>query len=1193
MYLKRLTLRGFKSFASTTTMVFEPGITAIVGPNGSGKSNVVDALAWVMGEQGPKHLRGASMEDVIFAGTSGRPALGRAEVVLTIDNTDQALPIDYSEVTLARTKFRNGASEYAINGTPCRLLDVRELLSDSGMGREMHVIVGQGQLDTILTATPETRRGLIEEAAGVLKHRERKDKAARKLEATESNLNRLTDLVAEIRRQLKPLGRQADVARRAGAIQAEARDARARLLADDLSQALADLAADEADEAEVTAQRTAAERRLAAVRDQEQTSERAAVQAEQAWSAAQETWYALSGLAEQVRSTITLANERRRRLELAPEPAAGSGRDPETLEAQADETVAAEQGLRAEIETSRQDLERAGQLRRQAEAAQAQAEAEHAARLLAEADRREGLARLGGRVAALSSRVESADEQVERLRQAVAQAGEREAAAQAERARLADGGGQIDDALAAAEQALAQAPAQAEAGQRAAAARESELRRAGESRAGLAARVEALRSALAPPDAAAALALPEAGLNGPAAERLRVEPGYEAAVSAALGPAVEAMAAPDLATALTAVARLKAGQLGRAGLLVAQSGDPADPDPNDSDPTGPDTAGDWRALADCLQVEPDWRPALTRLLRHQVVVDDLEQARAVVARAPELTAVTLDGDIVSAWLVVGGSAAQPSSLQVQAAIDQAGAQLTDAATQVTAGQQALAAARAERDRAAAQVVACRQTLDRARSAQAGARQRRSLADQAVRAAQDEGRRLGLQLEQVQAARQRDAAGLDDLRLRLEAAQAEPAPPVDPAERDRLAAAAQAARAVETEARLGLRTVEERARSLAGRAESLLQAAAAERAARAQAAAARQRLRAEAERADLVARGAAWLARRVEASLALAAAGRRQADQARRHTAAAVQRTRQEARALADRVEELVDSAHRDELARTQQRMRVAALEERASQELGLDAATLTRDYGPQVPVPLGGPPPDEASANGSGDQLLTCPYVRDEQLRRLRRAERDLQVLGRVNPLALEEFEALRERHDYLAAQLEDLRQTRQDLMEIIDDVDARVRQVFSQAYADVEREFQAVFARLFPGGQGRLFLTEPGQWLTTGVDVEARPAGKTVKRLSLLSGGERSLVAICFLIALFKARPSPFYILDEVEAALDDTNLSRLLGVYDELRHHSQLLVITHQKRTMEIADTLYGVTMPDDGITQVVSQRLRDGDA
>ena len=320
-----MTLRGFKSFASATTMNFEPGITCIVGPNGSGKSNVVDALAWVMGEQGAKSLRGGKMEDVIFAGTSGRAPLGRAEVVLTIDNTDGALPIEYAEVTISRTMFRNGGSDYQINGQNCRLLDVQELLSDSGIGREMHVIVGQGQLDSILRATPEGRRGFVEEAAGVLKHRKRKEKAIRKLEATEGNLHRLGDLITEIRRQLKPLGRQAEVARRAVTIQAEVRDGRARLLADDIVQAQSALEAELRDEAALTQRRTETEAKLREARELEAELEDALREDAPALQAAQDTWYQLSGFSERIKGTARIAADRIRSLnDEAEEPRAGA-----------------------------------------------------------------------------------------------------------------------------------------------------------------------------------------------------------------------------------------------------------------------------------------------------------------------------------------------------------------------------------------------------------------------------------------------------------------------------------------------------------------------------------------------------------------------------------------------------------------------------------------------------------------------------------------------------------------------------------------------------------------------------------------------------------------------------------------------------------------------------------------------------
>nr|NLI50054.1 AAA family ATPase [Propionibacterium sp.] len=415
MYLKSLTLRGFKSFASATTLVFEPGITAIVGPNGSGKSNVVDALSWVMGEQGAKTLRGGKMEDVIFAGTAARAPLGRAEVSLTIDNSDGALPIDYTEVTISRTMFRAGGSEYAINGHPARLLDVQELLSDSGIGREMHVIVGQGQLDAILQATPETRRGFIEEAAGVLKHRKRKEKALRKLESTQGNLDRLSDLLAELRRQLKPLGRQAEVARRAAVVQAELRDARARLLADDYVLASLALESDLAAEASARQRRLALEAALERARDAEAEAEAAGRAAAPELARAQETWYALAALRERAAATLTIARERVRNAGQAAATEERRGRDPEALEAEAAEVRAQEAALAADIARRAEALRVAADQLAGTEEAQRAAESRYAAQVRAIADRREGLARLTGEVNSLRSRLEAADGEIGRL----------------------------------------------------------------------------------------------------------------------------------------------------------------------------------------------------------------------------------------------------------------------------------------------------------------------------------------------------------------------------------------------------------------------------------------------------------------------------------------------------------------------------------------------------------------------------------------------------------------------------------------------------------------------------------------------------------------------------------------------------------------------------------------------------------
>jgi chromosome segregation protein len=391
-----------------------------------------------------------------------------------------------------------------------------------------------------------------------------------------------------------------------------------------------------------------------------------------------------------------------------------------------------------------------------------------------------------------------------------------------------------------------------------------------------------------------------------------------------------------------------------------------------------------------------------------------------------------------------------------------------------------------------------------------------------------------------------------------------------------------------DARLAVRTGEERVRALAGRADQLARAAAQERESRARAEARRERRAREAAVAQEVALAAQAALAHLEHSLARAAEVREQAERARAERDAELGVLRGRLRELGAELERLTDSVHKDEVARAEQRLRIEALQQKALEEHGVEQVALVEEYGPHQLVPPSPPAPDE-EREVEPDPV---PFVRAEQEKRLRSAERALALLGKVNPLALEEYAALEERHQFLAEQLEDLKATRRDLLDIVREVDERVEQVFTAAFQDTAREFEGVFARLFPGGEGRLVLTDPGDMLTTGIEVEARPPGKKVKRLSLLSGGERSLTAVALLVAIFRARPSPFYVMDEVEAALDDTNLGRLIAIMEELRESSQLIVITHQKRTMEVADALYGVSMRGDGITTVIGQRLREAE-
>ncbi|MCO6011270.1 chromosome segregation protein SMC [Actinoallomurus purpureus] len=1214
MYLKSLTLRGFKSFASSTTLRLEPGITCVVGPNGSGKSNVVDALAWVMGEQGAKSLRGGKMEDVIFAGTSSRPPLGRAEVVLTIDNSDGALPIDYTEVTISRLMFRSGQSEYSINGEPCRLLDVQELLSDSGIGREMHVIIGQGQLDRVLHSGPEGRRAVIEEAAGVLKHRKRKEKALRKLNAMQANLTRVQDLTTELRRQLKPLGRQAEIARRAAVIQSELRDARLRLLADDMVTLTAKLEQEAADEATIRERRTAVEQALAQAQQREAALEAEAAEQAPILARVQDTWYQLSSLRERLRGVGELAAERHRNAVEA-QAEERRGRDPEEMEREAAEIREQEEVLGARLEAAQDLLAEAVDQRAAAEAALKEEEYRLQDAARAAADRREGLARLRGRVEALGSKVQATEAEIGRLAEALADARERAEAAQADYESQDTGTAEDPELTAEHERAQEILEQAKEAVEHAREAVEEPRRRVREARdrvtaargadqaaqkdvTALQARVEALDQTMgsAADGGEVLLAADLDGVLGTVASLLSVEPGAEIAVATALGAAAEAVAVASLDAAEAALAVLRAEDAGQAGVVVG-----AGPEEGGERPALPDGV---RLAADLVTAPEPLRAAIRHLLAGVAVVDDLPAAAALVRARPGLRAVTRDGDLLGAHWALGGGGKRQSLLQMRSARDEAAERLAAAEAKAEGTAAALEEAMADEQGAQAVLETAQAAVGEAQTgvnrAQAGldkvrARMREAAAEAAqeakhvarlqaaAQAARQEAERLARSLHAAEEARDRDLAAAAELRERLEVAEAEPLDDddQDTTRRDELNDRCQELRSAEMEARLNVRTAEERVAAIAGRADELERAADRERQERARAAERRRRRERDARVAQAVVAGARRALAGIEVSIAAAVAERETHEQARTAREEELKAVRTSVRELTGQHEKLVNVAHGSEVARAEQRLRLQQYEERAMEEFGLEVDVLIAEYGPDQPVPPAPDAPEDAAPE---------PYDRVRQEKRAKQAERQMTQLGKVNPLALEEFAALEERHAFLTSQLEDLKKTRRDLLTVVKEVDDRVQQVFAAAYEDTAREFEGIFSRLFPGGEGRLSLTDPEDLLTTGVEVEARPPGKKVKRLSLLSGGERSLVAIAFLVAIFKARPSPFYVLDEVEAALDDTNTQRLLGIFEELRESSQLIVITHQKRTMEGADALYGVSMRGDGVTQVVSQRLRE---
>ena len=1193
MYLKNLTLRGFKSFASATTLALQPGITCVVGPNGSGKSNVVDALAWVMGEQGARALRGGQMADVIFAGTSGRAALGRAQVDLTIDNTDGLLDIEYSEVTISRTLFRGGGSEYSINGTPARLLDVQELLSDTGMGRQMHVIVGQGQLDAILSSTPEERRGFIEEAAGVLKHRRRKERALKKLADMDANLVRVLDLTNEIHRQLGPLARQARVARRASLIQARVRDAKARLLADDLSSALSKLSVLEASDESATERRASLEEQIAAARAELSRLEDAERASSPALDQASSDWQSLTTITERLRGTLMAATQKVS-LRATPELPPG-GEDPDVLDERARVAGAEDAALVAQVEEARSALTSATRAREAAEDADDSASRELARVNRVIADHREKVARLTGDASTAASRLEAAIAEADRAWGAYRAAQERAEAAQ--KAVPASSVGTVDVDASGAEGAsseeeasggAARAHAEASARRDAARARVDELlgieREARADRARWEARRDALEQLLAPEDGTAEL-LGRPGVLGQVAPLLHVTPGFEDAVAAALAPFADAVVVDSLARGLGELDAARAA--GRSlRLVVASDSSGSSDDPAD----GPGSAvraelpegATW--LADVVACEGAAAPLASLL--DGVVACSLETAAAVLDVAGVRAVVTSGGDVLRSWSVEGGRQAS-SVLSVRADYEEACAQAEAAQARMAEVSEQLSEANADLDRRIREANDALKALreeDAQRAKEAQELARAQSAAQAAGAeaerAHDVARRAD---EQVTWAREQDVAA----RARLDGADTVgPPESLEDAQTraDAASRAAREAREAENEARLSLRALEEQSRRTASHARSLRQAAAAEREERARYARREAARKMELATASDVEAGARVALEAAERALSQAAAERDRLSERRSQVSQEVSDARRALDRLSAELSEATASAHQGQIAAEQTRLRVEDLQRRALEELSLEPEQLLAEFGPQMLVPMLPLDPDQVDKAAAAEPSA---YVRAEQERALAKALKDLEKLGRVNPLALEEHEALASRHKFLVDQVQDLKASKADLLRIVQDVDRLVEEAFASAFAETREQFEHVFGVLFPGGQGDLVLTDPDDMLSTGIEIEARPAGKKVKRLSLLSGGERSLAAIAFLVAIFKARPSPFYVMDEVEAALDDMNLTRLLAIFKELQETSQLIVITHQKRTMEIADALYGVTMRD-GVTTVVSQRL-----
>ncbi|MFK8025703.1 MAG: chromosome segregation protein SMC [Ilumatobacter sp.] len=1151
MFLKSLALKRFKSFADSTTMVLEPGVTVVVGPNGSGKSNVVDAMAWVLGAQSPKAVRSQKMDDVIFAGTAARPALGRAEVSITIDNADGTLGVEFNEVTITRVLFRTGESEYQINGVGCRLLDVQELLSDAGVGRQQHVIVSQGQIDAVLNARPEERRAIIEEAAGVLKFRKRKEKAERRLDATEANLLRVQDLLREVRRQLRPLERQAKAAERHGTLIVELTELKTFVSGREIAglrTRLESLAATKHD----SATSEAALKSALAGLDTSVMSIEADLSARGA-SDVSDRLRRVEQLRERTRGLAAVIVERRRGLERDKGQLIDAGvvanleadaarfaaelvdviAELDTFEPAAAELAGEESAFRAERE---QMLDAVGVDQPAAKAASAAAEVRGEARSVKQAlERTLGeLRRATERHDSLVKRLALIDEEATRFRT------ECEEAAAVE--------GPLFDEMAAAEDALA-------ASENALGLAREDRAEAADAASSSTARVDALQMAL---DAAHARAGAERlqgvdGVLGTLLDLIEIDSGGEQAVEAALGESLTAVVVSDPSAARSALDALRTSAT--SGAVIALGSHVGDANvPAVGDAVRPHARSE----------RDDVNTLLDGLLGAAVRVDSLTEALDAAIAHPRAVVVTESGDRfgLSGWRVgAAGSGA------TAAALDEA----TEAAERAAAA--LLAATTKVRD--------TEEQFQSARVAEADVARRLDANDNKLSAA-SEG------LARAQGERREIQSELDTLERTVTES-------TENSEREQQ-------RVAELEALLPALESDEQAEAEAARARGELRAEFEHRAA----ALASKRKDLEVRNAGLVEhrqileRRISETERRLEADAearAVAADRREIIDRSiaaidRLAEVVAQHQVRVEAhhaelaevrRKQSDEVKGLtteLETLRRDRSANEQsldvvrERARKAEIDE-AEAKLRLETAieTLRRDLDIEPAVAEAAPMPElPEGASPAG---------------RVRELERELRLMGPINPLALEEFNELQQRHTFLEEQLEDVRSTRRELARVIAAVDAEIQNVFASAFADVAGNFTELFGLLFPGGKGALKLTHPDDLLNTGIEVEAKPSGKNVKKLSLLSGGERSLTALAYLFAVFRSRPSPFYVMDEVEAALDDVNLHRFLGLIQEFRKDAQLIVVSHQKRTMEAGDCLLGVSMQPGGSSKVVTER------
>ncbi len=1153
MYLKSLAIKGFKSFADAATLELEPGVTVVVGPNGSGKSNVVDAMAWVLGAQAPTAVRSQKMDDVIFAGTASKAALGRAEVALTIDNTDGVLPIEFNDVTITRTLFRTGESEYAINGVSCRLLDIQDLLSDSGVGRQQHIIISQGQIDAVLNARPEDRRAIIEEAAGILKFRKRKERAERRLLSTDENLNRLNDLVREVRRQLRPLEKQADAARRHGDLIAELQALRLHLAGRELIALRSKLENSHTLRAGFDAREIELKSMLGKLDAQVLDAE-----AELTALGGSDVADVLSrgrSLRERIRGQANVIGERRRRLESELQSAVDDG-VVASLEAEAARIVADLET--AKFEKANLDPEfGAIEVGERRLAADQEAFEEAWGEGIAPAPTQ--AAEVRAQVTALETAAERDQQERSRIIEQLEALGSRHDRLMSSREQaqvtvneLTPRIAELTNSLDAAAGKRADADAALDAA--------TEARRAADDESSRwHARAQALEQALdAARSAAGADSLAgNAGVLGTLLDLVDIDAGWESAVEAAVGEALSAVVVDDVTHGRAALDALVRQDLSGAVLALGAASPVSTPPPIGS---GERVRGHVRAL------RPDVGPLLDRLLANAVAVDgEWAQALDLAITSPDTTVVTRTGDRFGPG---GWRIGQAGTGATGAALDEANEQATQATTAASQAAAVLSQARATLDTVRNERRSVEKELqqveqDLAKAATVLERSASQLNELAV-----DRERLDRQQVEITERQAVDSQQLNELQLQLPGLEAEEA-----AHFDRTQTMADSRTQLEERMRiLGAqrKDLEVRVAGVVERREILLN----------------RQVEVEERLERLVAEREAAKSRReqLEGSLAVVSGlsetleGKRVELESWLGDLAKEQQAQSEA---AMEVSEQLSSRRRD---RQKAEHELVELRERRSKLELTDAENTVRleTITEAVRRDLDAEPDTAIAA-----ELPEVPAGLSPEAR-VRELERELKLMGPINPLALEEFEELKERHEFLDGQLQDVKNSKRDLQRLIKEIDEEIVSVFSAAYADVATNFVDLFQTLFPGGRGGVKLTDSNDLLNAGIEIEAKPSGKNVKKLSLLSGGERSLTALAFLFSVFKSRPSPFYVMDEVEAALDDMNLSRFLSLVEEFRKEAQLIIVSHQKRTMEAADVLYGVTMKPGGSSKVVSEKV-----